>query len=63
MEAVGWLVLIGVAWMGLALAAGVLIGRGIRRADENERDAVDHQIERELHWASSPAPSPAGDNR
>jgi hypothetical protein len=49
-EVLGWAVLIAAGWLGIALLAGLVIGRGIRIAEETEQEALDHEIERELHW-------------
>jgi hypothetical protein len=63
-EVLGWALLITTSWVVLASLATTVIGRSIRHADENELDAVDHEIGRELQRAaSSTSLYTAGENR
>jgi hypothetical protein len=61
-EAIGWIVVIAVGWLAVAVPVALVVGRGIRLAEESEPDLVDHEIERELIAMSTPGDTP-GDHR
>ena len=46
-EAVAWAVLIGVAWLALGSAVGLLLGRAIHVADRHRHQELDPTTERE----------------
>jgi hypothetical protein len=61
-EVIGWVVVIAAGWLAIAVPVALVIGRGVRLAEESETDALEHEIERELMAMSTPGDLP-GDNR